>query len=202
MIDLTPKGGDGASLHDVTFKLGGFYGFTKIPEDLAYRYNIPQHGHGMVQAFYPENAVRKIAMIEFQMLPTADLSTILLPLAELLTFIDNGEISLIHFQETQRFDEFNSRLKRIIRTTKEHINLLLDNPELLEDWKIHCLYAHILFDERVKATYDWLTTQTDWFDIDPNLLDWIFFAQQLIHEADHANNQDDDSDGGIPAGIH
>ena len=173
-----------------------------MPENFAYRYNIPQHGYGMVQAFYPENAVRNTAMIEIQMLPASDFPTILLPLTELLKFIEDGEISLIHFQETQRFDEFNKRLKRVIRTREEHIDLLLDNSELLEDWKIDCLYAHILFDERVKATYDWLTAQTDWFDIAPNLLDWIFFAQQLIDETDHKSNQDDDSDGGIPAGIH
>ena len=202
MIDLTPEGGDGTSIHDVVFRLGEIYGFTCISEDLAYRYNIPQHWYGRIQAFYLANVVRKAAMIEFQMLPAPDFPSILLPLAELLKLIDDGEVSVKYFQQAHHFDEFNTRLKLVIQTTEEHIDLLLDNPELLEDWKIHCLYPHILFDQRVKASYDWLTAQTDWFDIDPHLIDWIFLVQQLIHIIDRSSNQDDDSDGGIPAGIH
>ncbi len=192
MITFDPKGGDGASVSDVTFRLGEFYGLTRISDDVAYRYNIPQHWYGMVQAFYPANSVRSTTLIEFQMLPAPDYPAIVLPLGELLTLVDDGEIDLNHFEQPQRFEEFNNRLKQVIRITEEHIELLLDNPELLEDWKIHCLYPHVVFDMRVKATYDWLTPQTDWFDIDPNLIDWIFLVEQLVSEVDYPSNRDVD----------
>jgi len=201
MMTFEPKGGDGTSVHDVVFQLGEFYGLTQIAEDIAYRYNMPQHWYGMVQAFYPSNAIRNTTLIEFQMLPAPDFPTILLPLSELLNLIDGGEIDLRHFEQPQRFEKFNKHLKQVIRITEEHIELLLDNPELLDDWKIHCLYPYVAFEQRVKATYDWLTPQTDWFDIDANLIDWIFFVDQIIHEVDRPSSQDDDSDDGVPADV-
>lgn len=202
MIDLTPGNENGTSVHVVVLRLGEIYGLTCISESIAYRYNIPQHWYGMVQAIYPENVARKTAIIKFRMLPSSDFPTISLPLVELLKQIDDGEIGLKHFQQSPQFNEIDNHLKLVIQTTEEHIDLLLDNPELLEDWKIYCLYSHIQLDQRVKATYDWLTAQSDWFDIDPNLLDWIFFVQKLIREVDHPDNQDDDRDGGIPIDIH
>lgn len=202
MINLTPTGGDGTSLHDVVFKLGEFYGFTNIPQDVADRYQMPQHWYGMVQAFYPANAIRDTTLIELQMLPAPGFPSILLPLPDWITLVEEHVIQLKHFQQTHRFDEFNNHLKLVIQTTEEHIELLISNPELMEDWKIHCLYPHVFFDQRVKATYDWLTSQSEWFDIDPNLVDWILLVQQLIQEADHPTGDDEDIDEGIPVDIY
>ena len=202
MIDFTPKGSDGSCMTDVQFRLGEFYGFSQISDETAYHYNIPQHWYGMVQAFCPANKKRQVALIEIQMLPAPDFPLISLPLGEWLMLIEQGDVQCKHFEQVNRFEDFNNRLKLVIQATDEHIQLMLDNPELMEAWKIQCLYPYIPFDQRVKATYDWLTDQTDWFDIDPNQLDWIFLVQQLIREADYPTHHDDDDEGGIPADIY
>ncbi|MEL7432644.1 MAG: hypothetical protein AAFN11_01745 [Chloroflexota bacterium] len=197
MNNLKPKGGDGAFGDDASIRLGEIYGFTNIPDDLAYQYQMPTHWYGILTAILPANKSRIATLVEYQMLPQPGYPTITLPLQDLLYWVDAQLIDVKHFASPNTFEQFNNRLKIVLTTTDEHIDLFVSNPELLEAWKIHCLYANADFDQCVTATYEWVTPQTDWFDIEASLIDWILLVRELIAHVDNPNS-DDDGEGGIP----
>jgi hypothetical protein len=201
MHKLTPKGGDGAYFGDAPLRLGEIYGFTGISEAISHELNIPRHWYGIIQAFLPERRGRE-AIIEIQMLPLEDYPAIQIPLQYLLSLIQNDIICVKHFP-MGNLDTWNNQLKQVMTITEEHIELISDNPELIEDWKIYCLYQAT--DERVVATYNWLTAQTDWFETDPDLIDWILLTDALVENSNHPGNDSDSDDDGsgnfpIPAG--
>ena len=190
MHKLTPKGGDGASLGDAPLRLGEIYGFTGISEAISDELNIPRHWYGIIQAFLPEICGQE-ARIEIQMLPLEDYPAIQIPFQYLLSLIQDDVICVKHFP-MGNLDTWNNQLKQVMTITEEHIELISDNPELIEDWKIYCLYQAT--DERVAATYNWLTAQTDWFETDPDLIDWIFLTDTLVETSNHPGKDDSDSE--------
>ena len=145
-------------------------------------------------AVYPKTR-QSAATIEIQILPIPECQSVWLPVETLLKLIARDEICIKHFPQGS-FEQFNQNLRHTLRITEEHIELIIDNPELMADWKIHCLYSANT--DRVKATYDWLNAQTDWFDLDPQYLDWIFLTRELIAHANRPN--DDDSVGRLLPG--
>ncbi|MEL7432308.1 MAG: hypothetical protein AAFN11_00015 [Chloroflexota bacterium] len=197
MKNLIPKGGDGAFATDAKFRLGEIYGFTSVTDQIAYQHAMPTHWYGILNAILPANMSRRVTCVEFVMLPQPGYPTIVLPLPDLLYWVDEQLIDVKHFASPNTYQEFNDRLKLVLTTTEEHIELFVSNPELLENWKIHCLYANADFDGCVTATYQWVTPQEDWFDISPDLIDWIFLVRELIAHVDNPNS-DDDGEGGTP----
>ena len=194
MLNLTPTGGDGASLHDSPLRLGEIYGFTAIPETICHTHNIPHHWYGIVQAIYPASATH-VACIDIQMLPLEDHNAVRLPLQDLLNWIEDDSISIKHFP-MGNLASWNAQLAEMMVVTQELIDLITDNPELMGDWKIYCLYQHA--EERVAATYDWLTAQADWFDTPHNLIDWILLTHDLLEASNHPGDSSDDSGGSLP----
>jgi len=193
MLNLTPTGGDGAFLDDSPLRLGEIYGFTAIPDIICYTYNIPHHWYGIVQAYYPVST-NSIASIEIQMLPLEDHNVVSLPLQDLLKWIDAGSISIKHFP-MGNLNIWSAQLAEMLVITQELIDLITDNPELMADWKIYCLYQYA--EERVAATYDWLTAQTDWFDTPHNLIDWILLTHNLLEASNHPGDSSEDSGGSL-----
>lgn len=190
MLNLTPGGGDGAFLEDSPLRLGEIYGFTAIPDTICHTLNIPHHWYGIVQAYYPATA-QDVASIEIQMLPLEDHGAVRLPLQDLLAWIEDDSICVKHFP-MGNLSIWNAQLAEMMVVTQELIDLITDNPELIDNWKIYCLYQPAA--ERVAATYDWLTAQTDWFDTPHTLVDWIL----LTHELLEASNYPGDSGGNLP----
>lgn len=194
MLNLTPRGGDGAFLEDSPLRLGEIYGFTAIPETICHMLNIPHHWYGIVQATYPASATR-VACIEIQILPLEDHDAVCLPLQDLLVLIEDDSISVKHFP-MGNLSIWNAQLAEMQVVTQELIDLITDNPELMEDWKLYCLYQPA--EERVATTYDWLTAQTDWFDTPHSLIDWILLTHDLLEASNHPGDSSDDSGGSLP----
>jgi len=194
MLNLTSRGGDGAFLDDSPLRLGEIYGFTAIQDTICHTHNIPYHWYGIVQAYYPASANRATS-IEIQMLPLEDHGAVRLPLQDLLKWIDADSISIKHFP-MGNLSIWNAQLAEMLVVTQELIDLIIDNPELMEDWKIYCLYQPA--EERVAATYDWLTAQTDWFDTPHTMIDWILLTHELLEASNHPGGSGDDSGGGLP----
>jgi hypothetical protein len=194
MLNLTPSGGDGAFLEDSPLQLGEIYGFTAIPNTICHILNIPYHWYGIVQAYYP-STVNSVACIEIQMLPLEDHDAVRLPLQALLAWIEDDSICIKHFP-MGNLAVWNAQLAEMLVVTQELIDLITDNPELIEDWKLYCLYQPA--EERVAATYDWLSAQTDWFDTPHSLIDWILLTYELLDASNHPGDSGDDSGGSLP----
>jgi hypothetical protein len=130
--------------------------------------------------------------VNLQRLPYPEFSIIQLPLQPRLKGIDQGQIQLTHLPALSIADA-NQRVRRLLKITGEHIELIRDNPELLAAWKLYCLYPNAI--DRVQATYHGLTAQTDWFDMPQDSLDWDWLTQALIGAANRPND-DREGNGG------
>lgn len=190
MLNLRPKGGDGAYNSDAPLRLGEIYCFTTSSKQISLDHAMPQRWYGMVEA-YLVGSTQKETELVVQMLP--DLSTrIQLSLQQVMQLLDDKLLHLKHFASSSLNTPYAS-LKHMLISTQEHSHLLAQDPELLSEWKLLCLYEHS--DQRVKLTYEWMTSQ-EWFDIDPCTIDWTLLSYQLLDLVNQPNDDDYDETGG------
>lgn len=191
MLKLTPQGGDGAYNNDVPLRLGEIYCFTTSSKQISLDHAMPQRWYGMVEAYLVDSN-RKETQIVIQILP--DLSThIQLGLKQVMQLIDENVLHLKHCPSSP-LNTLYKTLKHRLIITQEHSLLIAQDPELLSAWKLLCLYEPP--DQRIKLTYEWLTTQSDWFDIDPLEIDWTLLTYQLLDLVNAPNDDDYDEEGG------
>ena len=190
MLNLRPKGGDGAYKSDAPLRLGEIYCFTTRSKQISLDHAMPQRWYGMVEA-YLVGSTRKETQLVIRMLP--DLSTpIQLGLKQVMQLLEDKMLHLKHCPSSPLNNPYNS-LKQMLISTQEHSHLLAQDPDLLSEWKLLCLYEHP--DQRVKLTYEWMTNQ-EWFDIDPRTIDWTLLSYQLLDLVNQPNDDDYDETGG------
>ena len=169
--------------------LGTCYRFSGIPTWMQTDGDLPPHGYAVVYAFHIQPPQR----ISLKWLPYPEGPITQLPLQPLNKGMDAGHIQMTAVPALS-IVYANRHVRQLLKITAEHIDLIRDNPELLADWKLTCLYPMDL--DRVQATYHWLTAQSDWFDMPPDSLDWDILTQALIDLANRSND-DNEGNGGI-----
>lgn len=196
MFNPKPKGGDGASISDVPLRLGELYCFTLNSKQLSSDLAIPQRWYGIVESYQRDDESQAIRL-HSQRLPALE-TTIQLDIQKIMTLVEDGLLHLKHYPVNYRNNSYET-IKHKLITTQEHFDLVAQNPELLGEWKLLCLYEPP--DNHVKSTYLWLIAQ-NWFDINLNEIDWTLLTYQLLDLVDQPNDDDYDPNGGtFPASI-
>ena len=190
MLDLTPKGGDGAYNSDAPLRLGEIYCFTTRSKRTSLDHAMPQRCYGMVEAYLVDNN-RQNTQIVIRVLPNLT-TRIQFDLQQVMQLLEDKLLHLKHCPSSPLNNPYTS-LKQMLISTQEHSHLLAQDPELLSEWKLLCLYEHS--DQRVKLTYEWMTSQ-EWFDIDPCTIDWTLLSYQLLDLVNQPNDDDYDETGG------
>ena len=94
MLNLRPKGGDGAYKSDAPLRLGEIYCFTTRSKQISLDHAMPQRWYGMVEA-YLVGSTRKETQLVIRMLP--DLSTpIQLGLKQVMHLLEDKLLHLKH----------------------------------------------------------------------------------------------------------